>query len=215
MDYGYLERQQKFYDNLQKNDFLNLIQKYAMPEYNANNLQQTRNAATGATSALGDPYQTNNVGGNFGGSEFSGYAKNAFDTTNNLNVAEKNLSNNYADWNANDTNDMSKVNNNLTLKNAFNALTNSQAKRMGSLTTTNMTRASTDKINALKLKAAKDTIDQNTEKMKSQSESDSWINAIAALATIVGSIYATPAGGMALGAGVKAGGTAIARNNGR
>lgn len=213
MDYGYLERQQADNDRLQRDQFLNIIKKYAMPQYTSDNLDITRKYASDATGSLGDPYKTNSVGNVFGGSEFSNAAKNSYDVTNNLNVAEKNYANKFKDWGTNFQNDQNNVNYGLSNKAIYDELVNSQTGRLNDLKINNANRISTEKINKNKVNAAYDEAQLASGRLRKSQDSAAMVDFISAIATVIGSIYGGPAGGTAAGAGVKAGGTAMVKNN--
>lgn len=213
MDYGYLVRQQQDADRLQKNQFLNIIQKYAMPQYISDNLDTTRSYVNDATNGLADPYKTNTVGNIFGGNEFSNAAKKSYDVTNNLNVAEKNYANKYQDWGTNFQNDQNLVNYGLSNKQIYDELVNAQNSRLSNLKINNANRMSTEKINKNKVNAAYDESQLASGRLRKSQDSAAMIDFISAIATVLGSIYGGPAGGAAVGAGVKAGGTAMVKNN--
>jgi hypothetical protein len=213
MDYGYLERQQKYNDKLQKNQFMDIISKYVMPQYTSDNLATTRNYANEATAGLSDQYKTNDVGNVFSGAEFSNAAKKSYDVTNNLNMAEKKYANQYQDWGTNAKNSENMVNYGLGNKAVYNALVNSQDARLADLGIINANRTSTELINKNRLEASKKLMQEQSDRLRKNQNAGSVVDFLSALGAIIGTVYGGPAGGAALGGGIKAGGNAIVKNN--
>jgi hypothetical protein len=210
-DYSYLTRKQKWYDKLQTDEFANMMENQKMPEYTPDLSMRALKLGQGATAGMADPYMEKSLGGQFGADpELMGLTKKIYDETNNLNEAGANYNTQNVDIGRGIQNKSNIFNDYLAKLGYGNALSRDQQSRLSNLGIQNISRESNDVINNMQIAAKKKLLEENSAKLRKKNENSGWINAIAAVGAIIGTIYGGgPATGAAVYGGIKSGGEAL------